>query len=63
VKVGSRWQEVDNGRTIVVVSLSQGTNQPRWYYEDDPKREVWHCCGEDFYLWGRFVPLDGEEQT
>ena len=53
IPTGSRWLEVATGRTIVVTG--PGPNSPWWRYEDDGT--VWHCCVEDFLVWGRFRRL------
>ena len=52
---GSRWFEQATGRVVVIVR--PGPNSPWWRYEDDPGWVTWHCCVEDFLVWGRFRRL------
>lgn len=51
---GTRWADTEAGDRTVVV-LRPGGNGVWFRYEDDGSE--WHCCVEDFYLWGRFRRL------
>lgn len=50
-RAGDRWLEVGTGRVVVIAR--PGPDSPWWHYEDDPGNH-WHCCVEDFFVWGRF---------
>lgn len=52
---GTRWKEVESNRVIVI--HGPGPMSPWWYYQDDPKKEFWHCYIEDFTIWKRFTKL------